>query len=403
MRKIILGLCMMGLLLACNNFGSKNQLAEGIWRVVLSTESGMEIPFNFELMKREGNYRIEIMNGSDRFAVDSVVLKDDSLKVVMPLFGGQFNWKLEKGVLTGSFRKGSYEMPCVATPNTSYRFFKNEEQPAFDVTGKWAVTLSGDMKAVGEWQQQGSKVTGSILTASGDFRYLEGVVTKDSMFYLSGFDGGFVMLFTGKLRDQNTLPNGQFYSGYSNKNSFVAERNDSASLPDATSITTMREGEDKLVFSFPNLQGKMVSLSDEQFKNKVVVVQFSGSWCPNCLDETAFLSEFYNANRSKVEVVCLAFERSTDFETAKAAASKLAERCKVQYDVLITGIQPKPADIMAAMPMLVNFKVFPTSIVVDKKGKVRHIHAGFSGPGTGKYYQEYINEFTALVNQLAAE
>jgi len=43
------------------------------------------------------------------------------------------------------------------------------------------------------------------------------------------------------------------------------------------------------------------------------------------------------------------------------------------------------------------------SFFVDKKGKVRHIHTGFSGPGTGNYYDQYVDEFNRLVDELLTE
>ena len=61
----------------------------------------------------------------------------------------------------------------------------------------------------------------------------------------------------------------------------------------------------------------MVSLTDERFKDKVVLVQLMGSYCPNCLDETKFYSKFYEANKGRgLEVVALAFENAKTEEKA---------------------------------------------------------------------------------------
>ncbi len=46
---------------------------------------------------------------------------------------------------------------------------------------------------------------------------------------------------------------------------------------------------------------------------------------------------------------------------------------------------------------------FPTTLFIDKRGKVRKVHTGYSGPATGKYYQEYIREFNDEVNALVSE
>ena len=46
---------------------------------------------------------------------------------------------------------------------------------------------------------------------------------------------------------------------------------------------------------------------------------------------------------------------------------------------------------------------FATSIFIDKWGNVRRIHTGFSGPGTGKYYEEFVEDFNLFVNKLINE
>jgi hypothetical protein len=45
---------------------------------------------------------------------------------------------------------------------------------------------------------------------------------------------------------------------------------------------------------------------------------------------------------------------------------------------------------------------FPTSIYIGKDGKVKRIHTGFNGPGTGSYYSDYVKATTALVEYLLA-
>jgi thiol-disulfide isomerase/thioredoxin len=69
-------------------------------------------------------------------------------------------------------------------------------------------------------------------------------------------------------------------------------------LPDVAAMH-VKDGKGKLNFSFLDLNKKKVSINDPKFKNKVVVIQIMGSWCPNCMDETAFLSEYYNKNKQR--------------------------------------------------------------------------------------------------------
>jgi hypothetical protein len=55
------------------------------------------------------------------------------------------------------------------------------------------------------------------------------------------------------------------------------------------------------------------------------------------------------------------------------------------------------------LPEIDNFSSYPTTIFIDKQGKVRKIHTGFSGPATGLFYREFQEEFNALVDSLLSE
>ena len=55
------------------------------------------------------------------------------------------------------------------------------------------------------------------------------------------------------------------------------------------------------------------------------------------------------------------------------------------------------------LPMLNNILSYPTTIFIDKKGKVRKIHTGFNGPATGEKYTEFKKEFETFVDELLKE
>ena len=44
-------------------------------------------------------------------------------------------------------------------------------------------------------------------------------------------------------------------------------------MTDPNTLTFLKEGYDKIEFSFPDLNGKQVSLKDDRFKNKAVIIQ----------------------------------------------------------------------------------------------------------------------------------
>jgi thiol-disulfide isomerase/thioredoxin len=148
-----------------------------------------------------------------------------------------------------------------------------------------------------------------------------------------------------------------------------------------------------------------VSFSDPRFHDKVVLVQLMGSWCPNCMDETRFLSKFYDEYHHKgVEIVALAYERSTDFARSQVSVRSFRHRFDVKYPMLITGVSVN--DSLRAektLPQLDAIVGFPTTLFVNRQGDIEKIHTGFNGPGTGEHYEKQKSEFYKTVDAMLAE
>jgi len=381
------------------------KLKTGNWRGVLKMNTGAELPFNFVLKDTAGKLQIAIVNGPERFVVPDVTQDGDSVFIKMPLFDSEFKLQLVNGQLKGQWIKHLAQKDNVldftATHGQNWRFFSSPAKPAADVTGRWSAIFTSDGvrdTTVGEFKQDGNKVTGTFLTTTGDYRYLEGAVNDDKL-YLSCFDGGHAFLFSADIKDSLKLTDGKF-----NTDTWEAVKSPNAKLPDAYSLTALKPGYKKLAFSFKDMDGNKVSLTDDRFKNKVVIVQFMGSWCPNCMDETSYLVNYFKKYNPKgVEVVGLAYERTTDFDRSKRTLTMLKDRFNVPYPLLITGFTNDKVETAKSLPMLANFVAFPTTVIIDKKGNVRKIHTGYSGPGTGEHYVEFVNEFEKLTDDLLAE
>ena len=207
-------------------------------------------------------------------------------------------------------------------------------------------------------------------------------------------------MFTGRIKD--SVLDGIFYSGNHFKEPFSAKRNEEYELPSPDSLTFLKDGYEKLGFSFPDSNGSMVSLEDERFKDKVVVIQIMGTWCPNCLDETKFLVEYLNKNTSEnLEIIGLAFEYAKTAEGAQKSIKRLVDRIGVTYPILLAqyGTSDKEK-AQEKLPMLNHVLSYPTTIFIDKEGVVRKIHTGFNGPATGEKYIEFKEEFYAFVKTL---
>ena len=122
---------------------------------------------------------------------------------------------------------------------------------------------------------------------------------------------------------------GTFWSGNHSKSQWWAKRNEKIELPDATTITSVNK---PLQFIFPDVDSNMVSLNDDHFKNKVVLLQIMGTWCPNCMDETVYFVDYYNKHHNEgLEIIGLAFEKTTDFKKASANVKRLQLHYQIPY------------------------------------------------------------------------
>lgn len=405
-------LALFSLLTACSDQSST--LTTGQYRAVLQTPGG-ELPFGIDIQPiagKEKTYTVFAVNGSERLPMDTATVQGDSLHIPMGLFESELVAKIDGNILRGVYRRnrvgqGIQTLPFEAEQGVAYRFTKDEPATT-NVSGKWATQFESktgkvdSVNAVGVFEQTGNRVTGTFLTPTGDYRYLDGNVVGDSLL-LSTFDGSHLFLFKARYDGAAKTLTGGFWSGISGYESWVARFDPKAKLPDPATLTYLKPGAKTLNVSFPEPNGTVVSLADPRFKGKVTIVQILGSWCPNCMDETKFLSPWYQKNKQRgVEVLGLAFERSTDMAVSGPKIDRMKERFQIGYPIVLAGSNDK-AEASKALPDLNAVVAFPTTILIDKKGKVRHIHTGFSGPGTGKYYDQYVEEFNRLVDKLIAE
>jgi thiol-disulfide isomerase/thioredoxin len=411
MKKVLLQLLLAGLVIvtACQP-EKKPSLRPGTWRAVIGSPGG-ELPFGLALDQlNDTTFLVHALNGTERLQLDTAHVRGDSLHVPIDIFDSELVAAVGDSSLRGRYTrynagKLAYNLPFSARYGQTFRFAPAKAQPAGDVSGNWDVTFRTEKdssQAVGVFRQQGNNLTGTFLTPTGDYRYLAGQVEGNEM-KLSTFDGSHVYLFKAYLDSSRNRLEGEFWSGAKGYKKWTARRDEEAALPDANALAYLKKGYDRIDFTFPDLAGKPVSLSDPKFRNKVVVVQIMGSWCPNCMDETNFLAPWYDKNKSRgVEIVGLSYEKVPTLEASGPKLERMKKRMNVGYDVLLAGLNTTDS-VAASLPMIEKVLAFPTTIFIDKQGKVRRIHTGFSGPGTGKYYDEFVEEFNQFMDKLLAE
>ncbi len=383
------------------------------WRAFLIREDSNTIVFRLASAIENGKKVFYIRNAEERIRIDEVSEIGDSVFFHMPVFESSLRAKKQMdGSLTGIWTKGTEEEDLSwlfrAIPDRPYRFPLNGGNANQNISGKWDVTFirsdGTPRKALAIFEQSGNTLTGTFLTPTGDYRYLEGIVTGDSLL-LSTFDGAHAYSFYARIENRDLITSGLFITGFYGKETWTAVKTDEMHTPIVDAPTRLREGESRLHFTFNDLEGRPVSINDKRFRNKVVIIQILGSWCPNCMDETRFLSEYYNKNRNRgVEVIGLAYEYSTDLERSRKSLRRFQEKFNVQYPMLITGVSVADEKrTEKTLPEITPIRAFPTTLFLDKKGNVREIHNTFYGQGTGEYFEIYKTKFYSAVDRLLNE
>lgn len=395
-----------GLMAACTPKSTEPAL--GMYRASLMLPGG-EAPFGLQISREANDYTLTLLNGEERTIVTDVDVAKGDLRADFPGYENRLAARIGKDSLEGEvtiIKAGGKEqvIPFAARLGSQARFFESPATPSANVTGRWELVLKNaegeTTTAVGIFDQQDKRVTGTIMTPTGDHRYLEGQISADDL-RLSTFSGGLAYLYHLKLVGQATMQ-GEYWQGLAWHETISGQRNDAARLDEAAIKTTVA-ADAKLTFSFPNVEGKAVSLDDERFRGKVVLVTIGGTWCPNCHDEARFLVPFYKAHRERgFEIVGLMFERHGEFDKAASAVRSYQRDLSIDFPLLVAGVSDND-DASKKLPALSGVYGYPTAILLDKQGTIRDIHTGFSGPATGVFYEEYTAEFKRKVDALLTE
>lgn len=384
-------------------------LKEGSWIGTLEMDKNDKtqlLPFNFTVNKNE----IVITNAEEKIIINEFAVQNDSVIIKLPVFKDEIKARfVTNDSIAGEYvhfgSKSKYSIPFYAKFGRTERFENQKEKPAMNITGRWETTVqpgdSDQYTIIGEFEQNGNHLTGTFLTSSGDYRFLEGAVSGNKVM-LSRLDGSHTMLFKAEISKQGTLENGVLIGGPTWKEKWRAVRNEKIELPDEEKLSAFKEGTGKIEFSFLDLSGRKVSLADEKYKNKIIVVQIMGSWCPNCMDETRFFSEIYdNYNTKGIEFIGLCFE-SSNYEESRLRIERFIKQLGAKGDYLYAGEAGKN-NIFKALPFMKEFKGYPTTIYLDRNHLVKKVTTGFSGPGTGKHYEKQKSSIIQYLDKLLGQ
>lgn len=389
---------------ACQSEKSAPQ--SGDWTGYLYVQEGQKIPVRFAIVEVGDSWKMTFTNAEEELSSYSAELTGEKAKVEFPIFETHFDLNYSKDSLWGMYLLPNLERSMEFRARPGALVLPPARTNETDFAGTWQAVFETETPtpypAQAKFTQEGNRLTGTIRTTTGDYRYLEGEVKNDSI-WLSTFDGAHQFLFLAGL-EQDSLK-GKFYSGNHYVSQFTAWKNASYELPSPDSLSYLLPGYDKLAFSFKDTQGQMRSLEDKEFKGKPVVVQLIGSWCPNCLEESNFIRE-YRKEHPEIEVpfVALAFEWAKPEEKALALLQRHKKRLEMDYPILLAQYGTMDKDeAQKKLPMLSSVWSYPTILFLDSTHKPVRIHSGFNGKATGEVYEQFQEEFHQTLLGLQAE
>lgn len=371
------------------------------------------LPFNFNVVyENDSIFRIDIINGDEVITVPPKDIRAgwdqragrDTLRVDFPLYDAHISAYYEENVVEGAWvvhYRENYRIPFKAYFGKDHRFTNMSKPPAADISGKWAVTFGmGDEEpypGIAEFTQNGNELRGTFRTETGDYRFLEGTVQGNKA-YLSVFDGSHAFLFEALIKEDNTLT-GTFRSGRHYITNWTAKRDPDFVLQSPDALTLMKE-EVPLSFSFPTVDGKMVSLDDEQYAGKPKLIKLMGTWCPNCKEEADFLKQYLaNNETADLQVIALAFEQyGPDDDRSREKIRTYKQELQAPWEILLAGSFEKDA-AGEALPMLNKIISFPTLLFVDRNNMVQRIYTGFNGAATSEW-ENFQKSFDDSVKEL---
>ncbi len=366
----------------------------GLWKVTLDIQ-GNALPFLLEVK----NKRAVLYNSSEKHELEYKV-KENEIIVELPFDENYLSFDL--GNKSGFFvkkKKGEEDKIKLFAQKqkTGTSLFSSTD---FHLDGRWKVDFydnQNNLKKIALGLFEKSKVSsikGSILTKTGDYRFLEGE-GESNRFFLYGFDGQ--MNFFLNIKVDGDKFEGMIFSGNSWNQKIVGTRDSSFSLENPNTLTKARKN--IVDFNAFDLNGDLFEFKKEIKTGRPLIIQVFGSWCPNCLDETLFLNSYMKEN-NKFDVLAVAFERTENLKKASYLIKRFLKKTNTSYKFVIGSHDKDSKGVLEVLSFLENHLSYPTMIFLDKNHQIKKIHTGFSGPATGIEFVKFKKDFDQTIQSL---
>jgi thiol-disulfide isomerase/thioredoxin len=381
---------------------------QGKWKGSVSISGGRAIPFTLHLNLDGAQPSGYFLVGSERTPVPVVERNGDSVRLEFAGYDSEMRGAWNGTALTGQylrFRTDTSSLSFSAVPEeaTATMSTRPTAPPSLPLTGTFRTFLESprgvDSSLTSTFWTQNDSVFGTILDPSGDYGLLGGVQQGNDV-RLARFTGWQAILLELALREDR-------WEGWYYVRDLPAQRiwlRPSISATETLgSSGTTRMRRPRMPFTFEGItpEGDTVRHTDARFRGRVLVLDIMGTWCHNCLDAAPLLQKLHKdyADRG-LEIVGLSFEMKDDLEAARRNLRLYRERYGLGFTLLFCGSLAHENVEARLRSQLDNFFAYPTTLFVDRYGRVASIHTGFLGPGTGSLYQTQIQQYYAEVRRL---
>ncbi|MET0279723.1 MAG: TlpA disulfide reductase family protein [Steroidobacteraceae bacterium] len=418
--KMLLKAAALAALLTTTATAFADPAVTGRWDAQL-LRAGNAVPFRLDITGSGATLQGTLYDGfrpNERTTRAS--FRDGKLELYLEHYLTTITATLADGKLVGSVaakgRSSTSEFGFAAARHDASAAARLAQVKAPDVGGSWYIPLDtpnkrGEQTVRFSVEQRGAEIAGSVLRVDGDTGAYSGVY-RNGKWELSHWDGSRPGVIT-----VTPLPNGTLEIRERNDRADarpeerwgaaqVAYRPDAAlakgyKLPtDHLAYTSTRDTQPRFTFSFPDVNGRLVTQDDPYFAGKPVLAIVTGTWCPNCHDEAQYLVQLYKKYGPQgLAIVALDFEEVDQQESLQRARAFI-KQYGVEYPYLIAGT---PEELGEKVPQLVNLDTFPASIFIGRDGTVRAIHAGFASLATGEFRARQDREFVARIEALLKE
>ncbi len=381
---------------------------ESVWTGAMTLADQKQLPIRLSMNLSSQPPTGSFIVGDEHTPIPEIRVAGDSIIVHIAEYQAALRGIWDGEQWSGNFfryRKDTVLLPFYAKPGALQVRQLQESSPstAIRLTGSFRVYYHEpdgiDSTSTAKFWTRGDSVFGTFIDPSGDHGLMAGIQREDSA-WLGRFIGWQANLI--ELYFEEGSWKGRYYSRQFPPDVFTLVPRPGAEKEQLDKRRT-RLKDPRKPFQFEGLaiDGDTVRHTDGRFRGKALIVDIMGTWCHNCLDEAPLLQRLYEEfNDDGLEIVGLSFEVTEDPATGRNNLAIYRKRHGLTFPLLYAGSLEQTHVDEALHSQLEDFFAYPTTLFIDRRGRVKDIHWGFKGPGTGEDYQREVERFYQLVKEI---